>query len=107
MCVWLCVCVVVCLAVCMKEGSLVAARDLLTHFHFYAQECTQRRKKEKSEFRSMLDAVSPLGNCYSQAFHPKVHKCINTELCVLCARQNSGLQLACSALDYLNIEPQI
>ena len=40
------------------------------------------------------------------AFHPKVHECINTELCVLCSRQSSGLQLACSTLAHLHIETQ-
>ena len=47
----------VAVAVCMKEGSQVAAPDLLNQVHFYARECTERRKREKREFRSKLDAV--------------------------------------------------
>ena len=61
------------------------------------------------EIRNMLDAVClpPLGKEYSHASHPKVHEFINTELCVLCARQSSGLQLDCSPLSHSNIEIQI
>ena len=90
-------CVFVYVCVCFyKEGSQVAAPDVLTQLHLCAQECTERRKREKRESRSMLDAVCvpSLGKEYSHALHPKVHECINTELCVLCARQSSGLQLA-------------
>ena len=103
------VCVYVCVALCMKEGSQVAAPDLLTQLHSYAQDCTVRRKREKREFRSILFAVcvSPLRKENSHALHPKVHESIITELCVLCARQSSGLQLACFTLAHLNIETQI
>ena len=38
------VCVFVCVALCMKEGSQVAAPDLLTQLQLYAQEFTERRK---------------------------------------------------------------
>ena len=40
----------------------------------------------------------PLDKECSDAMHTKVHECINTRLCVLCARQSSGLQLDCSPL---------
>ena len=108
-CVSVCMCVCVCVALCVKEGSQVAAPDLLTQLHSHAQECAVRRKREKREFRSMLVAVcvSSLGKEYSHVLHPKVHECISTELCVLCSRQSSGLQLACSTLAHLNIETQI
>ena len=60
----------------------------------------REERQEKREVRSMLVAVyvSPLGKEYSHALHPKVHECINTQLCVLSVRQSSGLQLACSPL---------
>jgi len=33
-----------------------------------------------------------------------VHECIEKELCVLCARHSSGLQLACFPRAHLNIQ---
>ena len=92
----------------MKEGSQVAAPDLLTQLHSFAQDLFVRRNREKREFKSILVAVceSPLRKENGNALHPKVHESINTELCFLCARQSSGLHFACSTLAHLNIETQ-
>ena len=77
--------------------------------YIYMLLCVLREEREKErEFRSMLDAVcvSVVERKQPYALHPKVYECINTELCVLCARQSSGLQLACSTIAHLNIETQ-
>ena len=48
MCVCVCVCesCCVCVALCMKEGSQVAAPDLLIQLHLYAKECSKIGKRE-------------------------------------------------------------
>jgi len=65
----------------------------------------------KRELRTMLDAVCVCASCGDEiqlhALQAKVHWCINTRLCVVCARQSSGLQLACSLFAHFNIETQI
>ena len=98
MCMWLCVFVGV--AVCMREGSQVAAPDLLTQLHLYAQECTERKKTKYREFRSMLDAVCvpPLGKEYSPM--PYTQKCMSasTQSCVFCVQ---GRAVGCSLLALL------
>ena len=94
-------CVVcVCLCVCMKDGSQVAAPDVLTQLHLCAQECTERRKREKRESRSMLDAVCvpPLGKEYSPM--PYTQNCMSalTQSCVFCKQ---GRTVGCSLLALL------
>ena len=53
----------VCVAVslCMKKGSQVAAPNLLTPAHLYAQECTERRKREQK-------GVQEHAKCFECAF---------------------------------------
>ena len=88
----------------MKEGSQVAASDLLTQLHLYAQKCTERRKTEYNgvqEHAGCCVCASLGEEIQPHALPPKVHECINTMLCVLCARQSSVMQLACTALAHL------
>jgi len=60
----------------MKEGSQVAAPYLLTQFHLYAQECTDKRKTEKKEVQEHVGCCvcASLGEeIHSHALLSKVH----------------------------------
>ena len=97
-------------ALCMKNGSQVAAPDLLTPLHLYAQECTERKKREQKgvqEHARCFLFASIGGKIQPHALNPKVHECINTRLCFFCAMQISWLQLACSPLAHFSIETQM
>jgi len=65
--------------ICMLRGSL---RE-------------ERQKKSGAQEHAGCCVCASLGEeIQPHALQPKVHECINTRLCVLCARQSSGLQLA-------------
>ena len=49
----------------------------------------------------------PWKNKYSHALNSNMQQCINIDLCVLLARQSSGLQLACSPPAHSHLETQM
>jgi len=100
-CVFVCVCGCVCVAVCMKVGNQVADPDLLYKLRLNAQKCTNRRNTriKRVQERAGCWVCASIGEeIYTHALHSKVHDCINTSPCVMCARHSSRLQLACSNL---------
>jgi len=80
----------------MKEGCQVAAPDLHTKLHLYAQECTERKKKEQNGAQDDAGCsvcVPPVGMKYS--YMPYKQKCIGASIqgCVLCVQ---GRAVGCS-----------
>jgi len=68
----------------------------------------ERQKKRGAQEHAGCFVCASLGEeIQPHALPPKVHECINTRLCVLCARQSSELQFACSPLAHLHIKTQI
>ena len=88
----------VCMCVCMKEGSQVAASDLLTQLHLYAQKCTERRKTAQNgaqEHAGCCVCVPSFRMKYSPM--PYNHKCMSASIqgCVFCTQ---GRAVGCSLL---------
>ena len=93
----------------MEESILVAAPDLLTELHCILRSSLreQWQKKGAQEQAGCCECDSLGEEIHPHDLQPKLHECIITRLCVLCATQSSGLQLACSPLCHLNIETQM
>jgi len=72
----------------MKEGSQVAAPDLLTQLYLHAQECTEKEREIEKErkFRSLLDAVSVCLPWGRNKAMPSTQKCMSASIksCVVC-----------------------
>ena len=74
---------------CMKEGSQVAAPDLLTQLHLHTHECTDRRETEKKgvqEHAACCACLLPLGKSNSPMPYTQKFMSASIQGCVFCVQ---------------------